>query len=348
MESLKICRSDENSSFALYMTGLEEIKSTGPSTSYKVEEKTNLHARSLHRAGYDFMALANGSPELKPYVRPNKYNNWSVDFSNRYAVRAFSRALLSQYYGITYWEFPETYLCPPVPGRADYLHYLADLLEEANGGQLPDGKKIKTLDIGTGANCIYPLLGHAIYQWDFIAADIDPVSIAAARQIIAHNSSHTTAVECRLQPDPELIFSGIIQPGELYDLVMCNPPFHSSMEQARRGSVAKWKNLGIEKATDSALNFAGQQTELMCPGGEAAFIGRMIAESRLFSKSCYWFTSLVSKKSNLPALYEALESAGASTVKTVEMAQGTKFSRFLAWTFLDEINQMNWRQTRWV
>lgn len=317
------------------------------STSFQVKERVNLHIRNLHRSGYDFIALAERSPGLKQYVKPNKYNNWSVDFSDNQAVREFSRALLSQYYGINWWNFPDTYLCPPIPGRADHLHYLADLLQRTNQGQVPAGEKISVLDIGTGSSCIYPLLGHAIYNWSFIAADIDPVSIEAARKILMNNSSHSGAVECRLQTDPGLVFTGILKPGELVDLVMCNPPFHDSIDKARRSTVKKWKILGTEKAQASALTFAGQPDELMCAGGEVAFVSRMITESLLFSKSCCWFSSLVSHKTSLPPLYDALNKSGAAQYETIEMSQGNKNSRIIAWTFLDESGLRNWSQERW-
>ncbi len=318
------------------------------STSFQVKERVNLHPRNLHRLGYDFITLAFDSPALKEFVKPNKYNNWSVDFSDNQAVRAFSKALLSQYYGITHWEFPDTYLCPPIPGRADYLHYLADLLQRENSGVLPVGKRIRTLDIGTGASCIYPLLGHAIYQWHFVASDIDPIAIESALTNIANSDRHATAVECRLQNNPEQIFSGIIQAGELFDLVICNPPFHDSMEKARRSSIRKWKILGAEKAESSAQNFAGQEAELMCMGGEVAFISRMIADSMKFPTSCYWFSSLVSHKTSLPVIYRALELSPAIRIETIEMSQGNKVSRFVAWSFLTEPEQAMWRQNRWA
>lgn len=318
------------------------------STSFQVKERVNLHPRNLHRLGYDFIELASVNPGLKEFVKPNKYNNWSVDFSDNQAIRAFSKTLLSQYYGITDWDFPDTYLCPPIPGRADYLHYLADLLQRENSGVLPEGRRIKMLDIGTGASCIYPLLGHAIYQWHFVASDIDPISIESARTNIANNDRHATSVECRLQNNPDHIFTGIIQTDELFDLVICNPPFHDSMDKARRSSTKKWKILGAEKAKLSAQNFAGQEAELMCMGGEVAFISRMIADSINFSASCYWFTSLVSHKTSLPVIYRSLELSGAVKIETIEMSQGNKVSRFVAWSFLTESEQAMWRQNSWA
>jgi 23S rRNA (adenine1618-N6)-methyltransferase len=38
------------------------------------------------------------------------------------------------------------------------------------------------LDIGTGASCIYPILGQTVYQWHFVASDIDPISINTAKK----------------------------------------------------------------------------------------------------------------------------------------------------------------------
>ncbi len=43
------------------------------------------------------------------------------------------------------------------------------------------------LDIGCGANLIYPLLGAAQHGWRFVAADITDVAIAGGRANAAAN-----------------------------------------------------------------------------------------------------------------------------------------------------------------
>lgn len=111
----------------------------------------------------------------------NPYGKPSIDFADPVAVRVFNRALLKSLYGIAHWQIAEGYLCPPVPGRADYLHGLADLLARENAGTIPRGASVRVLDIGVGANCIYPLLGHADYGWHFLGSDIDPAALACAR-----------------------------------------------------------------------------------------------------------------------------------------------------------------------
>ena len=293
-----------------------------------------LHPRNRHQGSYDFPALMRVSPALKPFVAPTPRGNLSIDFTDPQAVRALNRALLALHHGVRDWDIPADFLCPPIPGRADYLHHLADLLAEGNGGKLPRGEGVRLLDVGTGANGVYPLIGFKEYGWHFVGSDIAPAALDAFGRTLAANPDCAAAIELRRQPDPQAIFAGILQPGEHYAATLCNPPFHASPTDAVRGSQRKWKNLG--KTTGKQvplLNFGGQAAELWCPGGEAAFIERMIRESRTFATQVGWFTCLVSKASNLPVLQAALRREQASETRVVAMAQGQKQSRFLAWRF---------------
>jgi len=309
-------------------------------------EKENLHPRNLHRGRYDFELLLKTAPKLSNFLKINKFGYETIDFSNRQAVLALNKAVIQHYYGIKEWDFPSGFLCPPIPGRADYIHYAADLLDSTNGGMLTDGNKIRVLDIGMGANCVYPLLGSRIYDWNFIGTDIDPVSIESAQRIISYNGLDQK-IQCRQQIETTHIFEGIFDKKEKFDLTICNPPFHVSAEKAQAGSILKWKNLGITKHKFEVLNFGGKNAELWCPGGEAAFISRMIIESKAFSTNCCWFSSLVSRKKNLPELYNALERVGAQTVKTIDMTQGQKVSRILAWSFLTKPMFDSWKVACW-
>ncbi|MDR6679193.1 23S rRNA (adenine(1618)-N(6))-methyltransferase RlmF [Pseudomonas oryzihabitans] len=293
-----------------------------------------LHPRNRHQGSYDFPALMRVSPALKPFVAPTPRGNLSIDFTDPQAVRALNRALLALHHGVRDWDIPADFLCPPIPGRADYLHHLADLLAEGNGGKLPRGEGVRLLDVGTGANGVYPLIGFKEYGWHFVGSDIAPAALEAFGRTLAANPDCAAAIELRRQPDPQAIFAGILQPGEHYAATLCNPPFHASPTDAVRGSQRKWKNLGKTTGKQAPLlNFGGQAAELWCPGGEAAFIERMIRESRRFAPQVGWFTCLVSKASNLPVLQAALRREQASETRVVAMAQGQKQSRFLAWRF---------------
>lgn len=309
------------------------------------ENKKPLHPRNPHHGQYDFKELVKTEPSLKPFVTPNKYGNLSIDFSNPDAVVALNKALLKEFYNIRYWEIPKGYLCPPIPGRADYIHYLADLLARSNSGKTPKGINIKGVDIGVGANGIYPLIGHKAYGWSFIGSDIDKTSVKSAKKVMEENSLNNT-IEIIHQKNAEDIFTNIINKNYFVDFTLCNPPFHSSKEEAQKGSKRKVQNLSKQKTKKPTLNFGGQSNELWCKGGELAFISRMITQSKNYNKNCFWFTTLVSKKENLTTLYKILKEVGVCEFHTIEMKQGQKISRFIAWTFLNKQEQKVWRNKR--
>ncbi|HDX8437531.1 23S rRNA (adenine(1618)-N(6))-methyltransferase RlmF [Aeromonas dhakensis] len=304
------------------------------------DHKSGLHPRNRHQAPYDFAALCLRTPELQPFVFVNPYGASTIDFADPAAVKALNKALLALHYGILHWDLPAGYLCPPIPGRVDYLHRVADLLAES-AGKVPTGKGVRVLDIGVGANCIYPLLGAREYGWRFVGSDIDPVSVKAA-SLLANSNGLGSQIECRLQGRAGDIFQGIVAPRERFALTLCNPPFHASLAEASKGTERKLRNLGKEVKDKPVLNFGGQKAELWCEGGEAAFLAAMINQSRAFAEQCLWFSSLVSKKENLPAAKKALTRVGARQVRVLEMAQGNKVSRVLAWTFFDEAGCREW------
>lgn len=293
--------------------------------------KEKLHIRNKHRGRYDLQQLATSSPELKPFIKVNEYQDESIDFSDPAAVRMLNKALLKYYYDIEYWDIPPGYLCPPVPGRADYVHYVADLLESDN--RINDRNNIKCLDIGCGANCIYPIIGVKENGWNFVGSDIDSLAIESANKIITSNPELSTKINTRLQSDPDHIFEGIMRTDDYFHLVICNPPFHSSAEEALKGSRRKINNINSGKPSKTVLNFGGQSNELWCRGGEETFVNNMIRESKLFSAQCLWFTTLVSKETLLPKFIKSLEKMQPAKIHVIPMGQGNKVSRILAWTF---------------
>lgn len=297
-----------------------------------------LHIRNKHRHGYDFAQLIKAVPEFSAFVKRNQYGNLSIDFADPNAVRMLNKALLLTYYQLSYWDIPNDYLCPPIPGRADYMHYLADLLAEDNQHIMITGKKVQVLDIGMGANMIYPIIGRAEYGWSFVGSDINPTAIKVASLITKANLLLKGSVQCRLQKNCLAIFDGIIQPKEFYMLTLCNPPFHASAQAALASTQKKLKNLGKlgDSKQKTVLNFGGQHMELWCQGGESTFISNMIKESANYKTQCLWFTTLVSKKESLPVIRKHLKAVKAIETKIVPMAQGQKISRFVAWTYFNK------------
>jgi len=310
--------------------------------SEKNKEKSGLHPRNPHRFRYDFAQLTESYPELKNFIFTNPHNIETVDFSNPEAVKALNKAILISEYGIKNWDIPQNYLCPPIPGRADYIHYIADLLASTNG-EIPHGEEVLGLDIGIGANCIYPIIGNSTFGWHFVGTDIDANALENCVKIIEENPKLNGAISLQQQLNSRFIFKDIIQPEDKFAFTLCNPPFHSSQEEATKGTLRKINALENTKTKEVVLNFGGQNTELWTEGGELAFINQMIYESAKYPMQCLWFTTLVSKSSHLSSIYKTLDKVKASSIKTIEMAQGQKISRIVAWSFLSETQQKSWK-----
>lgn len=316
-----------------------------------------MHPRNLHKNGYNFDALVKSLPALSKFVIHNPVGRQSIDFADPNGVKTLNAALLKHHYDIDLWDIPQGYLCPPVPGRADYIHALADLLTKhdflSKRDSSPRGDEslpINGLDIGTGANLIYPIIASQSYGWTMIGTDIDAVAIKSAQLIQSNNVVLNNLVKIRHQKNTNKIFDGVIMPCDKFTFSMCNPPFHSSKKAAAMGSLQKsanlkrnqsqrnpnkrlQKGLHVNALNTTTLNFAGQGNELWCNGGEIGFIERMMAESIDYKTQVEWFTSLVSKKDSLQALNKKLKEIGVKDSTTVNMGQGSKVSRFIAWRF---------------
>ena len=275
--------------------------------------KSKFHPNNKHQQGYNFSKLCKAYPSLSEFVFENQYNTQTIDFANPKAVKALNTALLFLHYELSYWDFPDDNLCPPIPGRVDYIHHLADLLELSN-----ITKNIRVLDIGTGASCIYPLLGNAEYNWQFVGTDIDKKTLESGQQIIDKNKL-AKYISLRHQPDRSHILKGILSSTDRFEATLCNPPFHDSDKAAIAATTRKLKGLG--KEATFIRNFGGNHNELWYKGGEKAFINNYIYESSLFKKQCFWFSTLVSKKENVRPIKVALKKLKATEIKMISMHQ---------------------------
>lgn len=282
-----------------------------------------MHPRNIHNTQYNFKELSKVNPDLEKFITKNQHtNDFTIDFSNPKAVVALNKALLLHHYQLKNWKLPEGFLCPPIPSRVDYIHHISDLV--ANENQL-----IKGLDIGVGANAIYTILGVQVYNWQMVGCDINLESVKAAQQNINFTTKLAEKATIVHQTDNANIFKGIIQPNDYFHFTLCNPPFYTSEEDAAKNAKQKLTNLGKET---TELNFGGQYNELWCNGGEALFLKRMIKQSADFKSQVGYFTSLVSRKENLPKIEKQLKKLQAN-YRIIPMEHGNKKTRFIAWSY---------------
>lgn len=279
-----------------------------------------MHPKNPFKKEYDLDELIKHNAELDNFVFVNNFGNLTIPFANKQAVKALNSALLKSNYGIE-WDIPKYNLCPPVPGRLDYLLHVSDLVNKEN---------VKLLDIGTGANLIYPILGTCHFKWKCTASEIEYASLKNA-QIIIDNNDELKGIELRKQTVTNNILVNIIKEDDNFDVVVCNPPFFKNEMDAYDKNQRKVKNLKLEE--DETLNFGGLSNELWYKGGEEAFVIKMAIESVKFKSQVKWFTSLVSQKYNLKPILRVLNKIQPVELKVVEMGLGNKQSRFVAWRF---------------
>ncbi|KAK0621768.1 hypothetical protein B0T17DRAFT_304448 [Bombardia bombarda] len=234
-----------------------------------------------------------------------------------------TKTLLKQHFDLKV-ELPHDRLCPPVPNRHNYILWLKDLMDTTS--YAPPGRKLCGLDVGTGASCIYPLLGTAQRPWCFVATDIDAKSLSYAQKNIELNqlSDRIRLIKRESPSDPLVPLDDIGV--ESIDFVMMNPPFYTSEDEML--SSAKKK----ERPPHSACT--GAPVEMVCDGGEVAYVGRMVRESLVLRERVQWYTTMLGKVTSLDALVEQLRENGIDNYAVTEFVQGNKTRRWaLGWSF---------------
>lgn len=280
-----------------------------------------MHDQNPFKKGYDFLKLAEYSPDLKKEVVQNKYGKSTIDFSEAKSVKALNAALLNHQYGID-WDIPDKNLCPPIPGRLDYLLHVSELVRN---------EAIQILDIGTGASLIYPILATCHFNWKCTGSEISDSSLKNAAEIIRKNSK-LQSIELRKQEYKNSILKNIIQPSDFFDIIICNPPFYRNAIQANRQNIRKNKNLKNRKI--ESRNFSGIPDEIWYPGGEKKFIETLVKEGVEFKNQIEWFTTLISNEDHLSSIKKEIQKTKPTSIKVIQMGQGNKTSRFAAWSYL--------------
>ncbi|PKI78708.1 hypothetical protein CRG98_000933 [Punica granatum] len=304
----------------------------------------------------DFALLASFYPSFKPFVFYSRDGRPRIDWTDFNATRELTRILLHHDHGINWW-IPDGQLCPTVPNRSNYIHWIEDLLlSDIIPRPNPNQDNVRGFDIGTGANCIYPLLGASLLGWRFVGSDVADVAIEWAERNVKSNPQISDLIEirkagtdasCSQVEDPynensnlerkvdhavrddcysgPPILYGVVRDGETFDFCMCNPPFFESMEEA-----------GLNPKTSCG----GTVDEMVCPGGEKAFITRIIEDSVKLKHSFRWYTSMVGRKINLKFLTSKLREVGVTIVKTTEFVQGQTCRWGIAWSFVPPVKKI--------
>ena len=290
-----------------------------------------MHAQNPYGNRYDLKRLTKHYHALEKFILLNPSGEETIDFSSSEAVFALNKSMLLADFKLGDYELPSGYLIPPVPGRLDYLLHVRDFLTEKFN--VSENSQLNGLDMGSGANGIYCILGAQYFNWKMVGSETDAKAVEIANANIQKTKGLNDKIEIRHQQDKGSLFKNTIQANEQFDFVVCNPPFHSSKEEALKGSLRKVKNLGGYAAKEKfLLNFEGQANELWCNGGEVLFIKRLIKESVGFKNQVKVFSTLVAKSESVAAIKKQLSKVKAN-FEVIPMALGNKKGRYLMWWF---------------
>ena len=261
-------------------------------------------------------------------------------------------------------------MIPAITNRVNYIHILEDLLTlsspplSSSGRDTPPPPPLTAdgLDIGTGANLIYPLLGAAIVGWTFVGVDITDTAIAWAtrnrdnnphlgdkivlRQVTPgpfvshaswrtdwpkdknhhhhhHHHHHHREKVVGISTDNHTEKGGILTTGAV----------RAGERYAFCMCNPPFFETEDQCCANPRTNFQGTPAEMVCPGGEGSFVRRLVYDSLHLQHQIHWFSTLVGKKATLRSIRTELHRQGVPVVRTAELAQGKTSRWVLAWSF---------------
>lgn len=159
-----------------------------------------------------------------------------------------------------------------------------------------------------------------------VGTDIDQASLDSARRNVASNNlGSRISIEHVSNASPLL---PLTQLNRHLDFTVCNPPFYSSDSEILESAKSKSR-------PPSAV-CTGAENEMITPGGEAAFVQRLLDESLTHRTRVQWYTSMLGKLESVIALVTNLKTHDIDNfaVASLTPGSGTGTKRWaVAWSF---------------
>ena len=277
----------------------------------------------------DFLTLIKEFPELKKYILKQNEDNeeeFQFDWSNNELSLLMDKSILNYYFNIKYYDIPKGFLIPPIPSRINYINLInsiiTKLIKDINI------KNIIGIDIGTGANIIYPILGYSIYKWKFICTEINKEAYNNAKLILQKNNLENN-INIIKQNNKDNIFISILNRENKYLFSMCNPPYYNYENEIKLE----------DKKRDNEYNF----DEIYYKNGEYGFFQRYFEESICYKNNVFLYTILIGKKINAENIYDKLSSY-SDIIKIYNMQKiltGNNVRYIIYWSFFNNYKDFN-------
>ena len=277
----------------------------------------------------DFLTLIKEFPELKKYILKQNEDNegeFQFDWSNNELSLLMDKSILNYYFNIKYYDIPKGFLIPPIPSRINYINLINSIITKLIKDI--DIKNIIGIDIGTGANIIYPILGYSIYKWKFICTEINKEAYNNAKLILQKNNLENN-INIIKQNNKDNIFISILNRENKYIFSMCNPPYYNYENEIKLE----------DKKRDNEYNF----DEIYYKNGEYGFFQRYFEESICYKNNVFLYTILIGKKINAENIYDKLSSY-SDIIKIYNMQKiltGNNVRYIIYWSFFNNYKDFN-------
>ena len=277
----------------------------------------------------DFLTLIKEFPELKKYILKQNEDNeeeFQFDWSNNELSLLMDKSILNYYFDIKYYDIPKGFLIPPIPSRINYINLINSIITKLINDI--DIKNIIGIDIGTGANIIYPILGYSIYKWKFICTEINKEAYNNAKLILQKNNLENN-INIIKQNNKDNIFISILNRENKYIFSMCNPPYYNYENEIKLE----------DKKRDNEYNF----DEIYYKNGEYGFFQRYFEESICYKNNVFLYTILIGKKINAENIYDKLSSYN-DIIKIYNMQKiltGNNVRYIIYWSFFNNYKDFN-------
>ena len=279
----------------------------------------------------DFLILIKEFPDLKKYIikqNEEKLEEISFDWSNNNLSLLMTKSILDYYFNIKYYNIPKGYLIPPIPSRLNYLNLINKILIKEINSQSRYSSDIIGIDIGTGANIIYPILGNSIFNWKFICSEINDESYNNAKLILEKNNLENE-INLIKQKNKNNIFLNILNQENKYIFSLCNPPYYDYETEIKLD----------EKKRDNEFNF----DEVYYKKGEFGFFQRYFIESTCYKKNVYLFTILIGKKANMENINDIMNTNDNKNIikkfNIQKIQTGNNLRYIIYWSFFDNYTE---------
>jgi 23S rRNA A1618 N6-methylase RlmF len=301
---------------------------TAPKTSLEIlqlVEKPNFEELARH-----YPAFQTAWSETRQRQKES-HGSFSSCITQEFTI-ALTRALLQAQFQLQLPYLESHHLCPPVPNRFFYVHWIHSSLLTMNE------RTGWGMDIGTGATCIYPLLATRCLDCNMLATDIDAQALSLAKRNVEANQMddkiHLLQVPPSHSQDPSRrppggpLQRGLAawgRPQQRFDFVMTNPPFYDPNDNSMEHVAPR--------AGDGRDRTAMTVSEGNYPGGEIGFVTELLADSLRARQSSKWFSSMLGKKTSFIKLQKlVVHMLGPAHVVATEYGPGQYTRWFLAWT----------------